>query len=318
MKKKWILLICIFIGCQNAHKKTAQKIQNIKINTDFVLFHKAFFETDSISGLQKKYPFLFPIQFPDSIWKNQKNDENSRELYEKSKKVFKDFEEEKQILNNLFKHIKYYKPDFLPPKTFTLITNLDEEYPVVYADSLLLIGLDLFLGRDSEIYKGYPKYIKQTFDKENLAPKIAEEIIPKIFKIHKKKHTFLDHIIEKGKILYLKEIFISNAKEKDLIGYDTEKMLWAKDNEMVVWRYFIDHNLLFSTDRKLLFRFVNPAPFSKFYIANDRETPGRIGLWIGWQIVRQFMKKNVKIPIEKMLKMEATTLFEKAKYKPEK
>jgi uncharacterized protein YjaZ len=59
------------------------------------------------------------------------------------------------------------------------------------------------------------------------------------------------------------------------------------------------------------------APFSKFYLEIDNESPGRVGQWIGWQIVRSFMQNN-KVSMQEMIKMDAKELFEKSKYKPKK
>jgi uncharacterized protein YjaZ len=75
--------------------------------------------------------------------------------------------------------------------------------------------------------------------------------------------------------------------------------------------------MLYSDDQKLKNRFINLAPFSKFYLEIDNESPGRVGAWIGWQIVRSFAENN-QVPIEELLKMNAKELFEKSKYKPKK
>ena len=55
---------------------------------------------------------------------------------------------------------------------------------------------------------------------------------------------------------------------------------------------FVRNELLFKTDNNLIDRFISPAPFSKFYLEIDNESPGKIGQWIGWQILRSFRKKN--------------------------
>ena len=84
-----------------------------------------------------------------------------------------------------------------------------------------------------------------------------------------------------------------------------------------MWRYFIEREMLYSTEQKLSSRFINPAPFSKFYLEIDNDSPGRVGAWIGWQIVRSYAKNN-DIPIADLLKLDPKELFEKSKYKPKK
>jgi len=74
---------------------------------------------------------------------------------------------------------------------------------------------------------------------------------------------------------------------------------------------------LYDTDQKLIPRFINPAPFSKFYLEIDNESPGKVGSWIGWQIVRSFMENN-DVSLQQLLQMDNKELFEKSKYKPKK
>jgi uncharacterized protein YjaZ len=64
-------------------------------------------------------------------------------------------------------------------------------------------------------------------------------------------------------------------------------------------------------------QFINLAPFSKFYLEIDNESPGRIGRWIGWQIVRSYMENN-KIALQEMLKKDEKEIFENSKYKPKR
>ena len=318
MKPIFIILNLLLIACNNADKQREKEIQKIKLQPVFKLFHKDFFEGSPIINLKQKYPYLFPKNVDDSIWEAKKSDENTLKLYKMSKEIFKDFKEQKKDLTHLFKHITYYEPTFKTPKTFTLISDLEYEYPVIYADSLLFISLDLFFGKDAEVYQNYPKYLRETLDKENLNVKVAQQIIPKVFNIWNKQNTFLDHMIKNGKILYLTEKLLPKAKQEKIIGYSAEQIQWATDNERHIWEYFIVHNLLYSNDRNLLFRFINPAPFSRFYTEYDSKSPGRIGVWIGWLIVKYFMKENDKVSLKDMLLMDSTALFEKSKYKPAK
>ena len=64
-------------------------------------------------------------------------------------------------------------------------------------------------------------------------------------------------------------------------------------------------------------RFLDPAPFSKFRLELDNESPGRLGRYMGWQIVRAFMEKNDVSP-QDMFNVPADMIFKKANYKPKK
>ena len=102
-----------------------------------------------------------------------------------------------------FKHIRYYKPSFKAPKTITVISNLDYEHPIIYADSLAFISLDMFLGKNSKVYSS-PKYISSTYTKEHLTVALASEIAFRHFYI-KNGRSFLESMVYHGKRLFLLE-----------------------------------------------------------------------------------------------------------------
>jgi uncharacterized protein YjaZ len=76
--------------------------------------------------------------------------------------------------------------------------------------------------------------------------------------------------------------------------------------------------LLFDANPKNEQRFIHPAPFSKFYLEIDNQTPGRVGQWLGWQIVRSYMESNDEVTLEQLMAMDAKTIFDNSKYKPKK
>ena len=101
------------------------------------------------------------------------------------------------------------------------------------------------------------------------------------------------------------------------MGYSQDKLNWAEANEEEIWTYFIDQKLLFSTDTNLSSRFIENAPFSKFYREQDNLSPGKIGVWMGWQIVKSYMKHN-NVSLQELLKTSEEEVFNKSKYKPKR
>ena len=106
------------------------------------------------------------------------------------------------------------------------------------------------------------------------------------------------------------------VSEHDKIGYTEDQLNWAQENEWFIWNYFIGKELLYDTNAKIPSRFINPAPFSKFYLEQvDNESPGRIGQFIGWQIVKSYMDNNT-VSIKSLLTAEPLEIFNNSKYKP--
>ena len=309
-------LILIFSGCSNK-KKIDSEIDKIQLKIKFDRFDLKFglVKKEQFEKFKNKYSYLFPAQFPDSVWIRRKNDTIQNLLQNEVNKIFPSLNEIEKETEYIYKHLIYHFPSTKVPNFITLINNVDYQNKIIFADTIVLISLDTFLGTKNKIYQGIPNYIKSDMDKSRfssiLVDKVANSIITK-----PNNRFFLDRIIYNGKILLLKDFIVPSLGDELKIGYSKEQINWAKQNEEYIWKYFIENELLFSTDDDLIDRFIMPAPFSKFYLEIDNESPGKIGQWIGWQILRSFRKKNPSLKISEILSLSSEELFKKANYKP--
>ena len=237
-------------------------------------------------------------------------------LFNSSNEVFEDFSEEELALSELFKHVKYYFPKFNEPKVITVLSNVDYENRVIFADSLLLISLDVYLGKDHEVYLDYPAYIKQNFRKEHMVVDVAEKLAEPVL-IKSSTNSFVARIIQEGKKMYLMSSFLPDVSDQEIMGYDKSQYEWAENSEVDIWKYFVENEMLYSNDASLEDRFISVAPFSKFFLEVDKDSPGRIGVWFGWQIVNSFME-NSDSSLKEMILMDNEELFRKSRYKPKK
>jgi gliding motility-associated lipoprotein GldB len=313
-----VLLISVLVFSCNDNDKVADAIEKIDIDLKVERFDREFAKAErrDIPILKKKYPYLFPVQYTDSIWAAKLKDSLQRELLAEVGNTFSDFSEEEQDLELLFKHLKYYFPDYTVPKVITVTSEVDYNSRVILTDSLLLIGLDNYLGPDHRFYQGFSNYIAAELDKKYLvsdvASAFAKQVVPK-----PKERTFLAQMIYYGKELYIQDRLLPFIGDARKIKYSEEQLIWAQASEEQIWRNFIEQEHLYSTDNKLGQRFLDPAPFSKFGLALDNESPGRIGRYLGWQIIRAFMEKN-EVSLQQMLSLSAEEIFKKSNYKPER
>ena len=305
------LIIILFISCSDT-KVSEQNILKIE------RFEKIFYESDSssISEVKSKYPFFFPDNFPDEIWINRLNDPIQREIYNEILYKYDDILLlEKRITDFFINSSKAFELT-ISPRLITVNTDVDYRNRIILTDSILLIGLDNYLGANHRFYEGIPEYIKEDLNPQNIISDIASEyagkLIPRL-----DDYTFLDKIINHGKILYYKDICLNDVPEKIKIGYSEKKLKWATENEYFVWTYFVENNILFNPDNKLNSRFINNAPFSRFYLENDKDTSEMIGKFIGWNIVKSFMKNN-DISFKKMTETKPIEIYMRSKYKPKK
>ena len=311
-----VLAVLLLIACDK-RSKVEKEIAEKPLSVQVARFDKDFFETkpQDLPALKAKYPYFFPAGNDDAIWHDKMQNPMWRELYSEVQKKYGNFSKEQAQITDLVKHLQYYFPGTKTPKVITVISEMDYHNKVIYADSLLLISLELYLGKNHKFYE-FPSYIKQNFEPNQILPDLVSSFAFR--KIHPPTDaSFLSQLIYVGKELYLKDLLLPAYSDADKIGYLPEQIVWCGENESYIWRYFIDKKMLYSTDQKLIPRFLNPAPFSKFYLEIDNESPGRVGAWVGWQIVRAYMENN-KVSLPEMLALDAKELFEKSHYKPKK
>lgn len=317
--KKYILLVLFLFAIVSCSKKSEiqKKAEEIPVNIKVDRYDKAFFETppNELPKLKRQYPEFFPPSISDSVLVDKMTNPLWRELYSEVQKKYSNFDTETAEIEDLFRYIKYYYPKTQVPKVYTVIQEMDTDYKVIYTEKVLIISLELYLGKNHKFYE-YPKYLKQTFEPSQILPDIVESFSRTKAKPPVQK-DLLSLMIYSGKQMYLNDVLLPDYSDENKICYTPEQLKYCKDNEANMWRFFIEENLLYSNDTKLASRFINPAPFSKFGLISDNETPGRIGVWVGWQIVRSFMENN-NIPMQQMLVMDAKEIFQKSKYKPKK
>ena len=310
------LAFFLFLSCNNETKEE-QEINKITIDLKVDRFDVAFSEASetNLEKLKTKYPFMFPEKFDDSFWLEQINDTIQQELSAETVKTFNSLDAEKREIIDLFKHLTYYFPEFKTPRVITTTSNVDHRNKVIVTDTIALISLDTYLGSDHYFYEGIQEYLRADFNREQIVVDMAEEYAEKfIFRSNKKR--LIDDIIYSGKVLYFKDRVIPFKTDAQKISYTPEQLEWAKVNEAYIWSYFVERELLFSTDTKLANRFINSAPFSKFYLEEiDNQSPDKLGQYIGWQIVKSYMENNT-VTFKQLLNKSNDDIFNNAKFKP--
>ncbi|WP_375238665.1 gliding motility lipoprotein GldB [Aurantibacter sp.] len=319
MKKLSVLVLCIIVlvSCIDDSKSNID-VSSIEVNFNIERFDKAFGEAkpQDLPKLKAAFPFMFSNRFTDDFWLVQMQDSLQQELHKETANVFSNLSKQKVEITKLFKHLKYYNSYFKTPRVVTATSSVDYRNKVIVTDTIVLISLDTYLGDKHFFYDGLQEYLKANMKPEQMVVDIATKY-GEMTVFQPKRKTLLDEMIYYGKLLAYKDRVIPFKSDAEKIGYSLAQFDWAKVNEENIWTYFIERELLFSTDNKLASQFINPAPFSKFYLAEiDSDSPGRIGRFVGWRIVKSYLKNN-DVSFEDMLKTDAETIFNLSKYKPE-
>ncbi len=320
MKNSWRLFLIsafLLLSCADDNQRE-KEIAQVAVELDLTRFERVFDQAtpSDLPVLKEEFPQFFPSQYPDSLWVAMMGDSLQIQLRSEVLSQFPEDEELKLQLEDFYRHLLYYFPNFQLPDVYSITTDVDYQNPIVLTDQMLILGLDNYLGSEHPFYQNIPKYVAQNLRPERLTADLGQlygqRVIPP-----PADRTLLGQMIYHGKLLYVKSLLLPQLTEETLIGYRADQIQWARENEIEIWRYFIEREMLYQTDPKLSARFINPAPFSKFYLEIDNESPGMIGRYIGWEMVKAYQEKNDD-PLTDLLSKDYKSLYEQSKYKPSK
>jgi hypothetical protein len=234
--------------------------------------------------------------------------------------TFPSLEKQQLELNQAFRYIKYYYPKQKFPRLISFISGFAVQTPI--GNDYIGIGLDMFLGKNGDRFypalrQSIPQYISRRFNPENISPRVIEAFIrEEMFLENDADRTLISKMVYNGKILYFMDSVLPAITDILKIGYSTEQLEWCKENEAGIWAYFLENDLLFESDYMKIQRYLSEAPFTPGLGENSSSAP-KLGVWTGWQIVRQYMEKNPDISVQQlMLEKDAQKILAGSKYKP--
>jgi gliding motility-associated lipoprotein GldB len=330
-------LICLAaLSCNN--KKSAD-ISNINLNIPIERFDQELsgLNSDSISEiapvLRKKYTWFYDDYMEKMVgagptwdtvyYTNLRSILRNKDYLELSSTVaqtFPSLEKQQLELNQAFRYIKYYYPKQKFPRLISFISGFAVQTPI--GNDYIGIGLDMFLGKNGDRFypalrQSIPQYISRRFNPENISPRVIEAFIrEEMFLENDADRTLISKMVYNGKILYFMDSVLPAITDILKIGYSTEQLEWCKENEAGIWAYFLENDLLFESDYMKIQRYLSEAPFTPGLGENSSSAP-KLGVWTGWQIVRQYMEKNPDISVQQlMLEKDAQKILAGSKYKP--
>ena len=217
----------------------------------------------------------------------------------RSDSLFRDFRPFTKQIELAFKHYAYYYPGIQLPKVYTYISGFNQS--IVTFPNALGISLDNYLGSKSSFYSrlGIPVYKRHNMEPGKMVYDALYGFASQQFEYKGNTENLISGMIHQGKLLYFVDALIPDGPDSLKIGYRKEQLDWCNDHETEMWSYLVERKMLFSGDRIELVRFINPAPFTTPF---GQKSPGRTGVWLGWQIVKSYMKNNPKTSLQDLMK----------------
>ncbi|RPD46412.1 gliding motility lipoprotein GldB [Hymenobacter sediminis] len=221
-------------------------------------------------------------------------------------------EQLQQQLQPMFQHIRYYFPDFRVPPVKTFVSGLSQDLFV--NDSLLVISTDFFVGPKAAYRPNVPVYIQRRYTKEHVLPTAALAISSKYNQKQITNQTMLSEMVQFGKSLYFAEKVLPCTADSLIMGYTDREMAGVVFNEGKIWAHFIDKNLLYNTAPFTIQKYIGERPNIPEI---DKTCPGRVGAWIGWQIVRKYMAEHPNVTLKQLMaEKNAQRILNESRYRP--
>jgi len=328
----FFVLLCAFSSCTKKNRFSDVDLSNSPVSpVQIQRFDKDFFAVDtnnvasSLAALREKHGRFVDMYIKQVIGNPLLNEEELVyqflthpaywEFYSDCEAKYTNVSDLETKFTTAFKYAKYYFPDMITPKVYAHVSGFGDI--IVVDEDLISVSLDYYLGTDYKNYEfveGIYSYMVPNFRREKIVPDAIFWWLTTEFPDHIEVSKLLDNMIYYGKIMYLTEVFLPDEKEENLMGYTRQQWKWCRANEAKMWNSIIESKHLFSTEALLTAKYINPAPFTSYF---PEESPGRAGIWIGWQIVRSYMDKNKDITLpELMNNFDAQDILEKSGYRP--
>ena len=218
-------------------------------------------------------------------------------------------------MTEVVKRFKVFFPKRKTPKQFVTFMS-GFQYNVVYVDSTLGIGLDMYLGNNNSFYSmmQLPKFRTRTMNKEHVLSDAVRGWVITEFDNTDPVNNLLNHMIFYGKIFYVCDALMPQVQDSIKMGYTTAQMQYLDKYEKNVWGFFAKDNKLYDNDLKLVSEFTSDGPFTR---AISKECPPRVAMWLGRQIVKSYMEHNENVTLEDLMnEKDAQKILSKSKYKP--
>ena len=320
-----ILLIQLLSSCSDSNE--IPNVADIELSLQIERWDQQIFELQSkeeISNFLESNPvyshqFLQMDQYPhDSLAVNYLNafinNPGSSVLEQEVQQVFGDLTKLTGELTDAFKYLKYYYPTIALPKISTAITGFAGS-DLYVSDSIIVIGLDYYLGEQATFRPlDFPRYILKRYQPDYVVPSIVLLMSSGLNKTNVDDNSMLAEMVHFGKAYFFAKQILPYTPDSLLIGYSGEDLVNVAQNQDVIWSHFVDEKLLYETSHFTKKKYMDERP--KTLEIGDK-CPGRIGEWLGWEIVKKYAKGQ-NIPLQTLMQNpDAQRIFMQSKYKPQ-
>lgn len=304
-----------------------QEVEIVRFDNALLNVHEATVAHD-IRVLYDEYPVFMPffvedilgIPSLDTAYLEQALPEylndttyGFRQTNAREQELFADVSNLQKAFNQAFTRIHWLYPETEIPVFYLFVSGF--QTPVYFNDDLIGIGADMYLGSDYEYYNRVVyDYQKQTMRPECIPVDVVSAYLFRTLPYTSTKSRLLDQMLYRGKIMYLTAQIFDYLPPYEVMGWTKEQWNWCVDNEQAIWHLVMDKRDLFSTESLTLTGYLNDGPFTSEV---SQDSPGRLGIWLGWRIAESYMEHNKSVTLQQLMaEPDAQKIMEESYYKP--
>ncbi|HEX6848552.1 MAG TPA: hypothetical protein VF144_16320 [Chitinophagaceae bacterium] len=328
------LTLILFVGCSDHN---GPDVSNIKVDIQIERFDKSFFALDTnnivpgLKDLVKNHPDFYTDYMQQILGVSGADTNEATQditkifirgystMYQALGKQYDDVSWLQRDIQKAFQYVKYYFPEYKTPKIILFMGPLDAP-GVALTGSGIAVGLHQFGGKNFPAYQSmeaqqlFPAYISRRFEPQYIVVNAMKAVIEDIYPGKSGANGLVEQMIEKGKQWWLLDKFLPSTPDSLKTGFTKQQLNWCSENEGMIWTEIITTQKdLYTKDPMAMQNYLGEAPFTQ---SLGPASPGHIGQWIGWQIVKKFADKNSSIKVADVLNTDARKILEESKYKP--
>ena len=226
-----------------------------------------------------------------------------------------DMSAQQQEFDAAFGRLKGYFPDSLVPRI--IVFNSGFNYGLIPTDSVLGIGIEWFTAKGTKVLdylapEAFPQYVKERMFPDMLVPSATKAWLLTHYARDVRGEDVLTNLVELGKVLYLLDAMLPETNPAYKLAFSDAQLKWCEDNEFNVWKELVAKEQLYSKKAEDVDRLLNDGPFTNGF---PHESPGHIGEWIGYRMVKSYMHEHPDVSMSQLFATTDARLILKS-YKP--
>jgi hypothetical protein len=327
-----LLVVGMFCGCGNKHHYIPKDIEPIEV--EIVRFDNAQLAVrpdsvkQDIKQLYTDYESFMPIFVEGILGIPTEDTAYLCEMYAqfltdtvmgfaqtnaKAQTLFANVDSLQETLNMGFSRLHFLYPEWEIPTLYLFVSGFNSS--IMYYENIMGVGVDMYLGSEYPYYNQVVyDYQKQTMRKACVAGDVLSMYLAYHISYNSNYNRLLDQMIFRGKQLFLLSQLLPNEPVWELIGYSKEQWDWCEQYEQAIWNRIMQKRDLFKTESNVLSSYMNDGPFTAEV---TQDSPGRLGLWVGWRIVDSYMRNNKDVTLRELMnENDAQKILEQSYYKP--